>query len=190
MSNINEYHFSRLDLEGLREFFIQQGVCRAVRRKEYIVRQGERFHPIGFVERGMFRHLRTDSSGKEHVVGYSPENEFAGDYAALLCGQPSSISLQAVCDSTIYLVSHNDLENFWQQSPAHQQLGRNVAEQLFAMAYRRLTDSYCLTPEERYVDLMRRYPTLKEQVPLREIASFIGVTPETVSRIRRALLQK
>ena len=66
-------------------------------------------------------------------------------------------------------------------------MGRVVAEQLFAMAYRRLLDSYCSTPEERYLDLMKRYPDLKEQRPLKEIASFIGVTPETVSAIRKKL---
>lgn len=63
-----------------------------------------------------------------------------------------------------------------------------VAEQLFVMTYKRLLDSYCATPEERYMDLMRHYPQLKELLPLREIASFIGVTPETVSKIRRKLL--
>lgn len=69
-----------------------------------------------------------------------------------------------------------------------QRLGRLVAEQLFVMTYKRLLDSYCTTPEERYMDLMRHYPQLKELLPLREIASFIGVTPETVSKIRRKLL--
>ena len=74
-------------------------------------------------------------------------------------------------------------------SPGHQRLGRVVAEQLFVMTYRRLMDCYCCTPEERYMDLMRRYPELKEQRPLKEIASFIGVTPETVSAIRKKLLK-
>lgn len=64
-----------------------------------------------------------------------------------------------------------------------------VAEQMFAMAYRRLLDGYCCTPEERYVSLMKVYPELKEKRPLKEIASYIGVTPETVSAIRRKLLK-
>lgn len=64
-----------------------------------------------------------------------------------------------------------------------------VAEQMFVMAYRRLLDSYCCTPKERYVELMRQYPDLKDRRPLKEIASFIGVTPETVSAIRRKLLK-
>lgn len=63
-----------------------------------------------------------------------------------------------------------------------------MAEQLFIVTCRRLLDSCCCTPEERYVELMHRYPELKERRPLKEIASFIGVTPETVSTIRRKLL--
>ena len=65
-----------------------------------------------------------------------------------------------------------------------------MAAQLFVMTYRRLIDSYCSTPEERYIDLMKRYPNLKKLIPLKEIASFIGITPETLSNIRRRLLKK
>ena len=64
-----------------------------------------------------------------------------------------------------------------------------VAEQRFVMAYRRLLDRYCCTPEERDVELMRQYPDQQDRRPLKEIASFIGVTPETVSAIRRKLLK-
>ena len=67
-----------------------------------------------------------------------------------------------------------------------QRLGRYVAENLYEMVYERLLDSYC-TPEIRYQRLMKRCPDLKDTVPLKSIASFLGVTPETVSRIRRKL---
>lgn len=67
-------------------------------------------------------------------------------------------------------------------------MGRMVAEQLFVMTYRRLIDRYCQTPEERYLSFLQHYPELKEELPLREIASFIGVTPETVSKIRKRIL--
>jgi len=71
-----------------------------------------------------------------------------------------------------------------------QRLGRNVAESMFKMAYKRMLQAYCDSPEQRYITLMQRCPNLKEEVSLKEIASFIGVTPETVSHIRKKILLK
>ena len=71
-----------------------------------------------------------------------------------------------------------------------QRLGRRVAEELFAITYDRLLDFYCKTPEEHYLNLIDRYPGLVDVIPLKELASFIGVTPETVSHIRRKLSSK
>lgn len=69
-------------------------------------------------------------------------------------------------------------------------MGRNVAESMFKMAYKRMLQAYCDSPEQRYITLMQRCPNLKEEVSLKEIASFIGVTPETVSHIRKKILLK
>lgn len=79
-----------------------------------------------------------------------------------------------------------DIIEYWETDMKTQRFGRHVAESLFEMVYERLLDSYC-TPEIRYRNLMERCPNLKEVVPLKSIASFLGVTPETISRIRRKL---
>ena len=123
-------------------------------------------------------------------MGYSFEREFVGEYAANLCNRESLVNIQAITDSDVYIIKYADMTKLWNSSMEYQRLGRIVAEQLFVMTYRRLIDSYCSTPEERYLDLMKRYPNLKELIPLKEIASFIGITPETLSNIRRRLLKK
>lgn len=187
---INEYSLSQTDLSELKTFILQNGTLRQIAKKDYLVRQNENCLFVGFITEGMFRYTRTDSIGKEHIIGYSFKDDFVSEYSASLCQRPSLANIQAIKDSTVYLVRHAELERFWKLSAEHQRLGRIVAEQLFAMTYRRLIDSYCSTPEERYKDLMIRYPNLKEMIPLKEIASFIGVTPETVSSIRRKLLNQ
>lgn len=189
MDAINEYHISELDLSELEKYIIANGTVRTFRKKEYLIRQNEKSNLIGFISKGMFRYTRIDSSGNEHIVGYSLENEFTGEYTANLCDRESLVNIQAITDSMVYLIRYTDMEKLWDSEMKYQRLGRVVAEQLFAMTYRRLIDSYCSTPEERYIDLMKRYPNLKELIPLKEIASFIGVTPETVSNIRRKLLR-
>ena len=77
------------------------------------------------------------------------------------------------------------LEKFYRTDAAHERLGRTVAEHMLAEIYERLLQSYVSTPQERYESLLARCPGLLELVPLRELASFLGVRPETLSRIRR-----
>lgn len=190
MNSINEYYISELDLSELEKYILQNGTLRTIRKKEYLVKQNDWNHFIGYISKGMFRYTRIDNLGNEHIVGYSFEKEFVGEYAANLCNKESLVNIQAIVDSDVYVLEYSDVMKLWNISIDYQRLGRMLAEQLFAMTYRRLLDSYCSSPEERYIELMKRYPNLKELIPLKEIASFIGVTPETLSIIRRRLLRK
>lgn len=108
--------------------------------------------------KGMFRYTRIDNSGNEHIVGYSFEKEFIGEYSANLCNRESLVNIQAITKSVVYLIKYTDITKLWESSMEYQRLGRVIAEQLFVMTYRRLIDSYCNTPEERYTDLMKRFP--------------------------------
>ena len=189
MDAINDYYMEELDLSAMKRFFLEQGERRILEKQDYFVRQGERSGRVAYVEDGMFRFVRTDTKGGEHIVGYSFRDSFVAEYTSCLCGRPALADVQAIVRSTLYVLPYEKLRRYWEMSSEHQRLGRVVAEQLFVMTYRRLMDSYCCTPEERYMDLMRRYPELKEQRPLKEIASFIGVTPETESAIRKKLLK-
>lgn len=190
MDVINEYHISGLNLSKLESYILEHGTLRTVHKKEYLLKQNDVNSYIGFISKGMFRYARIDNIGNEHIVGYSFEKEFVGEYAANLCNRESLVNIQAITDSDVYIIKYADITKLWNSSMEYQRLGRIVAEQLFVMTYRRLIDSYCSTPEERYIDLMKRYPNLKELIPLKEIASFIGITPETLSNIRRRLLKK
>ena len=140
-----------------------------------------------------------DSYGKYVITGQQCDggingNEFkaiknlTGDYPALLGDIPASVSIQAVTDCTVYEIPYRDLVRYWDTDYHTQRYGRQIAESLFSLAYRRLLESYS-SPRRRYERLMRQCPTLKETTPLRSIASYLGVTPETVSHIRRDLLK-
>lgn len=185
---INDYYLSELDLSLLRDFVLSNGVRRTYGKGEYLVCQGERRPLVGLITDGLFRHIHTDALGRERTIGFSLPHEFVGEYTGCLCGREAMVGIQSLRRSEVYVVRYEALARQWKSSMEWQRLGRLVAEQLFVMTYKRLLDSYCTTPEERYMDLMRHYPQLKELLPLREIASFIGVTPETVSKIRRKLL--
>ena len=88
-------------------------------------------------------------------------------------------------DSLIYYASAQEITNFFSTDKSTQELEKILAEELFVQTYKRLLDIYCKTPTELYVDLVRRYPDFLNYITLREIASFLRVTPETISHIRK-----
>lgn len=189
MVNFNEY-LNEIDFSEIRKLCLEKGKPVEIKKKDYFIRQGELSKCSGFIESGIFRYTRIGSDGDEHIVGYSFQNDYVCDYTALMKKSHSSINAQAVTDCKIYSLSANDLFDYWEYNKDTQRLGRLVAEELLAQMYQRLLDFYCDTPEQRYIALLQRCPNLPQYITLKEIASFLGVTPETVSHIRRKLLKK
>ncbi|MEG0887090.1 MULTISPECIES: Crp/Fnr family transcriptional regulator [Bacteroides] len=189
MINFNEY-LNEIDFSEIRALCLEKGKPVEIKKKDYFIRQGELSKYSGFIESGIFRYTRIGSDGDEHIVGYSFQNDFVCDYTALIKNSHSCISVQAVTDSKVHSLSVYDLHDYWEISKDTQRLGRLIAEELFIEMYGRLLGFYCDTPEQRYISLLKRCPNLPQYITLKEIASFIGVTPETVSNIRRKLRQK
>lgn len=174
----------------LKEIFLQKGKRVEYAKKEYFILQNQISSIVGWVESGTFHHTcqKEDVESKEHVVCFSFPGEFVSDYASFIHREPAFVNIQAISNCVVYQLSYKDLTEYWETNMVTQRLGRNIAEIMFKMTYKRMLQLYCDTPEERYIALMQRCPDIKERVPLREIASFLGVTPETVSHIRRKLL--
>lgn len=142
---------------------------------------------FGVVERGAFRYLLAGRDGREHVVGYAFAGEFVGDYVSLRGGAAVAVRIEALSESCVRTVSAGRLEAFFSADAAREHLGRRLAERLAGEVYERLMERYALTPGERYAALTARCPGLLDLVPLHEVASLLGVRPETLSRIRRRI---
>lgn len=189
MEELNTY-ISDTDYWGIKNFFLERGKRQVFQRKDYFVRQDSVSFYVGFIKKGIFHYLCTGDDGKEHIVGYSFENEFVCDYSSFIKRTASLVSIRALTECTVYMISLNDYLEYANVFQNGSHFGFQVANGLFGMYYKRLLDLYCDTPEQRYVKLMKRCPDLKEKVPLKEIASFIGVSPETISHIRKKLLHE
>lgn len=189
MNRFNRYA-DRLDVSLLKPLFTERGERRVYGRGEPFLTAGSVPRFVAFVESGVFRYTCLDGRGNEHVVGYAFPDEYVCDYRSFICGTAAVVDIRAVAESVSYLLPCTELERYWESGIEGQRLGRRVAEELFAITYDRLLDFYCKTPEEHYLNLIDRYPGLVDVIPLKELASFIGVTPETVSHIRRKLSSK
>lgn len=184
MKNFNSYT-AREEFSIFKDFFLKQGQCREMKKKEYFTRQGSLATQGAYIQEGIFRYVCTDDRGREHIVGYSFAGEYIGDYPACLKREKAKVSIQAAGDSRIYYASAEEIKKFLTINETTQNLERILAEELFVQTYKRLLDIYCKTPAELYADMLERYPDFQNYITLKEIASFLRVTPETISHIRK-----
>lgn len=189
MIDFNGY-ISAIDFSELKKLFYKAGKSIEFKRKDYFVQQNEPCKYVGFIESGIFRYARIDSEGSEHIVGFCFAGDFVCDYPSLIKNSNSLTNAQAIVDSTVYMLPIKELNDYWETNMDTQRLGRLAAEEIFIEMYGRLLSFYCDTAEQRYISLLKRYPNLPQYISLKEIASFLGVTPETISHIRRKLQLK
>ena len=174
------------ELAGL---FMEVGEIVILKRKEYFVRQGEICRYLGAVLDGNLRFSYCDTDGQEHTIGFNT-NGFATEYHALLNQLPAKYSIQAISETVIFRLTHKQVINLYESSMEGQRFGRHIAEQLFFRRDELLFSFRCDTPEDRYKKLQEVADKSLNKLTLKDIASLIGVTPETVSRIRRKLQEK
>ncbi|PSR56766.1 Crp/Fnr family transcriptional regulator [Adhaeribacter arboris] len=158
-----------------------------LRKKAFLWRTGEICSLIGFVSQGAIRHYFY-KEGEEKTCGISIENMFFTDYDSLYNHVPTPTNSQAIEDSVVLTITRPNLQLLYQQSPRFESFGRMMAEKAVQTASERAASLSCDTPEERYLSLMAQNPQLFRRVPQKYIASMLGISPESLSRIRKRIL--
>jgi len=179
---LNEY--TKIDgVSDLREFCLNEGQVFEIKKDDFFFRKGEVAKFAGFIEKGAFRFIDYTSFGKTQILGYGFINEFVADYGAFQTQSKTLYNTQAITDSVVYAVTR---ENFNQFCDNHKNIHfrSQIAESLLVEVTHRMISLY-YTSEERYKLFIENNPDLLNMLSLKEIASFVGVTPETISRIRK-----
>ena len=175
-----------LDLETLREFCKREGEAVTYRKGDQLEREGDPARWLALVESGCFKYVTHGiSDDREHITWFSFEGEFVVDYPTFLYARPSQTTIVAMMPSRVIRVTGEQLEHYFDQSKETMKLRAIIAEHILFQFRSRYLDLHCTTARERYDLLMQRCPGIVEHLDLQDIASFLNVHPNTVSKIRR-----
>jgi len=154
---------------------------------EYFLRAGETNRKVGFVAGGLFRLFYTDWEGKDYTKNFKSDGQFVGALASLLLSVPSRLSIQALENSTAVCFDYDDILRIAEHSLSWQRLLRKITDVEYLEKEQRESDLLFYDAKERYINFRKAYPEWDNKVQLRHIASYLGMTPETLSRIRKNL---
>jgi CRP-like cAMP-binding protein len=153
----------------------------------YFLEEGQLCRYVGFVETGLLRyHMNHD--GTEKTLFFSSEGEFVSNYQSFLPREASNTSIQAIEDCLLQVISYDDLQKLYAGVGQGEKLGRLAIEQVFLSSMQQLKSFYKDSPTARYQQFLRSYPNLAQRVPQYHIASYVGIKPQSLSRIRRRLV--
>ncbi|HVV55292.1 MAG TPA: Crp/Fnr family transcriptional regulator [Mucilaginibacter sp.] len=162
----------------------------SLKKKQTLLKEGEVCRYSYFVVSGCLRGFSVDSNGFEHVLSFAPPNWWIADMYSLITQKPGVLNIQALEDTAILALSKTHQEELYSKIPVFERFFRIITENSLVAYQQRLLDNLSLTAEERYSNFCKRYPTLIHSLPAKEIAAYIGVTPEFLSRMKRTMLHK
>ena len=167
-----------------RSFFIP----KKLRKKQYLLQEGDVCKYVAFVEKGLLRSYIVNDKGNEHIIQFAFEGWWIADQFSFLTGEPSEYNIGAMEDCELLLLTRQAEEQMLEKIPKLERFFRLLLQNNLIATQKRLASSLSQTAEERYNELIKACPeTLPHRIPQHMMASFLGITPETLSRIRKQI---
>lgn len=155
-----------------------------------LLRKGEICHHNFFVEKGLLRFYSISNEGKEHIVHFAPENWIVGDRGSIYFNEPSEFYIDAIEQTQVVLLDEDFVLKASELSASFRKFNERALQNHVRHLQLRINSLIGASAEERYMDFIKLYPDLMLRAPQWMIASFLGITPESLSRVRKELARK
>lgn len=177
--------------EEQQQFFLSLVEEKKLKRKQFLLHEGQVCKHLGFVLTGCLRSYIIDKNGIEYILQFAPANWWIADVNSLITQQPATLLIDTLLDATIYLLSYENQAILFEKIPQFEHYFRVIAERALAASHKRLLGNLSLSAQERYDNFCTLYPSMVHVLPQKQIAAYIGVTPEFLSKLRTtSYLQK
>lgn len=174
------------DKERIETFFVH----KKLRKRQYLLQEGDFCKYLTFVAKGLLRTYNVDRKGDEHMSIFGWEGWWISDFNSFLSGEKAVFNIDAIEDSELFLISRSNYEALMLAVPVMDRYFRILYQNSLVTKEQRLMSSITHTAEERYLLLAESNPKIIERIPQNLVASYLGIVPETLSRIKKNLLSK
>ena len=171
------------DKDAIKNFFVP----KKLRKRQYLLQEGDVCKYLTFIANGLLRTYNVDDKGDEHMSVFGWEGWWLSDFNSFLSGEPAVFNIDAIEDSELLMISRADYEALTITVPIMDRYFRILYQNSIVTKERRLMSSITHTAEEKYVQLAESNPKMIERVPQNLIASYLGIAPETLSRVKKNL---
>ena len=161
---------------------------KRVRKKQFLLEEGEVCRFECFVNNGCLRQYHLDDNGNEHIMQFAIRDWWISDQYSFISGLPSPYFIDALEDSEVLLISKTSLDELYTKVPKFERFFRIAFQNSYVALQRRILANISQTAEERYVHFSKNYPEIEQIVPQHQVASYLGIKPESLSRLRKLRL--
>jgi len=179
-------HLSDEEFDTCAKFFTP----KKIRKHQFLLQEGEVCKSIAFVNKGCLRVYTIDNKGAEHIMQFAIGDWWVSDLNSYLTGSPAIYNIDALEDSEVLLLEKSVRNNLMDSVPKMERFFLLLMEANYIATHQRINESLGSSAEERYLKFVKTYPKLLEQVPQSQVASYLGITPQSLSRIRKELTLK
>jgi CRP-like cAMP-binding protein len=180
---VSKISVSDAEFEIVKTFFKP----KKLRKKQFLLQEGDICYRLAFVEKGSLYSYSTDGKGIQHVIQFAFDGWWIADLYSYLTGEKSLYSIEALENCELLILDQEDEKELIRQFPRYEVYTKILYQNAYVALQRRLEATLGLSAEEKYSRLMDNYPILSERVPQHLLASYLGITPETLSRIRKQM---
>lgn len=185
------YLMTHLDIdESEISSLIDTCVTKTIKKDEYLLSPNEYCEHTFFVEKGLLRQFSMDQKGKEHILAFAPENWFVTDRESSYFNRPSPYYIQALEDSQVILIGVEFMQDLAKSVPSFADFNIRLLHNHVRHLQKRIELLLSASAEDRYLQFIKMHPDILQRVPQSMIASYLGIAPESLSRVRRELTQK